>query len=301
MPHRAGYLRSRRIAVISLLVNLALAFVKLVTGLVGHSYALVADAIESLADVFASVIVWSGLRIAGRPPDTNHPYGHGKAEPLAALLVALMLFGAGVGIGFQAVREIITPQYTPAPYTLWVLIAVVIVKEGMFRVARRVGRGAGSSAVLADAWHHRSDALTSLAAGVGIAIALIGGEGYEPADDWAALLASGVVLVNAGRLLAVPMRELMDTDQEEVTAEVCRIAGTLPGVAHIEKAFTRKSGLGYLVDMHMQVDPGMSVAAAHALSHDAKDAIRAALPRVQDVLIHIEPYEPAAAAPAAGR
>ncbi|MGE0482230.1 MAG: cation diffusion facilitator family transporter [Phycisphaerae bacterium] len=289
------YARGQRISVLGLLVNAALAGVKLIAGLIGHSYALVADAVESMADVIASVVVWTGMRVAALPADPAHPYGYGKAEALAALVVTLLLFAAGVGIAIEAVREILTPHHAPAAFTLWVLLGVVAVKELLFRVVRRTAQALASNAVLVDAWHHRSDAITSAAAAVGIAVSLVGGVGYEPADDWAALFASGVILFNALRLCRAPLRELMDAEAGEVNERVRAVARRIAGVAGVEKVLTRKSGLRYWVDMHLEVAPEMSVRAAHGVAHDVKDAVRAALPDVVDVLIHIEPFnEPAA-------
>jgi cation diffusion facilitator family transporter len=172
--------------VLGLLVNVGLAGVKLIAGLVGNSYALVADAIESGADIFASAVIWGGLRIADRPADAEHPYGHGKAEALAALVVVLMLFVAGIGIAIQAIRELFRPHQTPEPFTLWILIGVVVIKEALFRFVQHIGTRVQSSAITTDAWHHRSDALTSAAAAIGITISLIGGPGYAAADDVAA-------------------------------------------------------------------------------------------------------------------
>lgn len=281
-----------RITLLGLLVNSGLALIKLLAGIVGHSYALIADAIESMADIFASLVVWRGLHVAGQPADDEHPYGHGRAESLAALIVGLMLFGAGIGIAVQAVREIITPHHGPAAFTLFVLVGVVAAKEVMFRVMRRAARRAESGALLVDAWHHRSDALTSLAAGIGISIALLGGPGWEAADDWAALAASGVIVFNAARLIRVPIHELMDADVPRVAAEARRIAGGIEGVLGVEKVFARKLGVEYWVDMHLEVDPAMPVRRAHALAHAVEDAIRAGMPQVRKVLIHVEPHGP---------
>ncbi len=286
------YQHGLRISVLGLFVNAGLGVVKLLGGLLGNSTALVADAVESLADVVSSLVVWSGLRIARQPPDEDHPYGHGRAESLAALVVAVMLFGASVGVSVEAIRGIRNPAGLPAAFTLWVLIGVIIVKEMMYRLARRTARATNSSLVLADAWHHRSDALTSLAAAGGIAIALIGGERYAAADDWAALVAAGVILFNATRVLMPPLHELMDREQPEIVEQVRRVARDVPGVAGVEKTFARKSGLRYLVDMHIEVDREMPVWQAHSLGHDVKNAIREGVPVVQDVLIHIEPHKP---------
>lgn len=281
---------SLRIAVLGLLVNASLALVKLITGIVGHSYALIADAVESLADIFGSIVVWGGVRLAAEPPDENHPYGHGKAEALAAMVVAMMLVGAAVGIAIQAVREILDPGRAPAAYTLLVLLLVIALKETMYQLARRTGTRESRQALIADAWHHRSDAITSLAAAIGIGVALVGGEGYESADAWAALFASVIILVNAGRLARAPFRELMDTEPAHITAAAREIALALPDVRDVEKSMARQSGGRFWVDMHIEVDPDMSVRRSHAVAHEVKDAIRARLPRVFEVLIHIEPH-----------
>jgi cation diffusion facilitator family transporter len=283
-------------SILGLLANAVLALVKLIAGVLGNSYALVADAVESSADIFGSLVVWRGLRIAAQPADAEHPYGHGKAEALAAVIVAMMLFGAAIGIAIEAVREILIPHHAPAPFTLWVLVGVVVTKEVLFRVVRRTARATSSAAVLVDAWHHRSDAITSAAAFVGISIALIGGPGYESADDWAALLAAGVIGVNAYWLIAPQMRELMDTAPVAVVDQARAVAAGVTGVSGVEKVFARKSGLRYWVDMHVEVDPQMPVRRAHEIAHDVKDAIRARMPEVADVLVHIEPYGHAATA-----
>ena len=280
----------QRFAVLGMVVNALLAIVKLIAGLLGHSYALIADAVESMADIFGSIVIWGGLRIASLPADRNHPYGHGKAEPLAALFVALALFGAGAGIAVQAVREIIQPHHPPSAFTLPVLIGVVIVKELLFRLVERGARRIDSGAVMVDAWHHRSDAITSLAAAVGISIALIGGPAWAPADDWAALVASGVIIFNAYKLVQVPLAELMDAEPTAMIDRVRSIAAAVPDVQGVEKVFARKSGMSYWIDMHVEVAPAMPVLRAHEISHQVKDAVRAAIPQISDVLIHIEPF-----------
>ncbi len=280
-------------------VNAALAAIKLVAGVIGHSYALVADAVESLADIFGSLVVWRGLTVAARPADEEHPYGHGKAEAIAGLIVVLMLMGAGVLIAAQAIREILTPHRTPAAFTLWVLLGVVVVKEALFRIVARVAQRTGLVAAHADAWHHRSDAVTSAAAAIGIGVALYGGERYAQADDWAALFASGVIVFNAYRLARPAVLDLMDTAPVALLHSVRRVAEAVGGVAAIEKLHARKSGVQYWVDMHMEVAPEMSVRDAHTLAHQVTDAIRIALPQVADVLIHVEPHAPRAHEPPA--
>ncbi len=282
--------RAQRATVLGLFVNTLLALVKLVAGWTGRSHALMADAIESLADTFGSLIVWGGMWVSAQPPDARHPYGHGKAEALAALFVSIMLIGAALGIAFEAVREILTPQHVPAAYTLWVLLGVVAIKETLYRVVRRVGTRIASSAVLADAWHHRADAITSTAAALGISIAIWGGPAYAAADDWAALLAAAIILINALRLMREPLHELMDAEPVELIAQVRDVALHVPGVRGVETLLARKHGACYRVDMHLEVDPDLTVREAHALAHRVKDAIREALPAVEDVLIHIEPW-----------
>ena len=290
MPSSAR--RGMQSAQLGLLVNTSLAIIKLVAGVLGNAYALVADAVESAADIFSSLIVWGGLRIASRQADEEYPFGYGKAEPLAAAVVALMLMGAAAGIAVEATREIRTPHHTPEPFTLVVLVIAILVKELLFRSVVQVGEEVASTAVKADAWHHRSDAITSAAAFVGITIALVGGPGWESADDWAALAASVVIVVNALLLLRPAVHDLMDRSPGGgILDRISTAALATPEVRHIEKLKVRKAGLGYYVDLHVQAEPAMSLHDAHVLSGCVKSAIRAAVPEVSGVLIHMEPHE----------
>lgn len=281
--------RGRRLALIGIWVNLVLAVGKLVVGVVGHSYALIADAIESFVDVAGSAVVWVGMKVAAKPPDEDHPYGHGRAESLAALAVAIIIFLAGIGIAIEAVREILTPHSSPAWYTLVALVVVVIIKETMARLAARAARREGSVALSAESFHHRADVLTSIFAFIGISIALIGGKGWEPADDWAALAASGVILFNAARLGFEPLNDLLDVDHSTLTEQAARIAASVPGVESVDKPRTRRSGAHYWIDMHVRVDDEMTVRQGHDIAHLVKDTVRAQLPQVRDVLVHLEP------------
>lgn len=275
---------------VGVLVNASLAAVKSIAGVAGNSYALIADGIESAFDVLSSLIVLSGLKIASTPRDVKHPYGHGKAEPLAALVVATLLLTAAVAIAIESVREIVTPHHAPAFFTLVVLVVVVATKESLFRFVFRVGEAARSTAVKTDAWHHRSDAMTSAAAFVGISIALIGGKGYESADDWAALVAAGIICFNAYRLIVPALDEVMDAaPPADVERNVRAVAGAVAGVTSLDKCFVRKMGLEYYVDLHVVVDGAISVLDGHEIAHNVKDAIRASNPRIVDVLVHIEP------------
>jgi len=279
-----------RISGLALGANLLLALGKITTGVFGNSYALIADGIESTADVFSSFIVWAGLRISVRPADARHPFGYGKAESIAAVIVSLMLLGAAALIATQSIREIRTPHHTPAWFTLVVLVCVVVIKESMYRFAFRVGQDLESSALKSDAWHHRSDALTSVAAFLGIAIALIGGRGFESADDWAALAACTVIVFNGLRLSRGALGEVMDVSvPPKIVASIRTIAAEVPGVAGIEKCRIRKHGLHLAMDIHVTVDGALSVRRGHEIAHTVKDRLLASKHRVNDVTVHVEP------------
>ena len=283
--------RSIRWAQAGLLINAVLVLVKLIAGIVGHANALVADAVESSADIFSSLIVWMGLSIAARPADEDHPYGHGKAEPLAAAVVSLMLLGAAVGISILAIREIRTPHHLPSPFTLFVAAGVIIVKEVLYRRVSRVGKDVGSTAVTADAWHHRADAVSSLAAFIGISIALIGGRGWEAADDWAALVAAILVAVNGVRTLRPAISGLMDEAPDtSVKVRAMEAACSVDGVRRVENLKLRRSGLGFYVDLHVQADPAISLEDAHEIAARVKYAILDAIPTAVNVLVHMEPF-----------
>jgi cation diffusion facilitator family transporter len=283
--------RSIRWAQAGLLINAVLVLVKLIAGIVGHANALVADAVESSADIFSSLIVWMGLSIAARPADEDHPYGHGKAEPLAAAVVSLMLLGAAVGISILAIREIRTPHHLPSPFTLFVAAGVIIIKEILYRRVSRVGKDVGSTAVTADAWHHRADAVSSLAAFIGISIALIGGRGWEAADDWAALVAAILVAVNGVRTLRPAISGLMDEAPDTtVKVRAMEAACSVDGVRRVENLKLRRSGLGFYVDLHVQADPTISLEDAHEIAAKVKYAILDAIPNAENVLVHMEPF-----------
>ena len=287
---RAAVTEGTRATVIGLVLSAVLAVVKLGAGILGNSYALIADGVESTLDIFSALLVWSGLRASGAPPTDRFPYGQGKAEPLAALAVATMLLAAAVGIALGALREIVVPHNAPALFTLPVLAVVVLGKEAAFRILRSKGRALGSQALSTDAWHHRSDALTSLAAFVGISVALFGGEGFESADDWAALLACAVIAWNAIHLLRSAARDVLDVSApEEVHTRIRQLAAAVPGVEGIDVLRVRRSGLVFLADIHVEVDGALPVREGHAIAHRVKDQIlRSELP-VLDALVHIEP------------
>ena len=281
-----------QVALLGIVVNASLALVKLLAGLLGHSFALVADAVESLVDIAGSAVIWGALRYGSRPPDDDPPFGHGKVEALAALAVALLVVVAGVGIAVEAVRMIFTPHAAPRPFTLAVLVVVVFVKELMYRKALRAARETSSSAGHADAWHHRADAITSLLAFLGIGIALLGGASWAPADDWAALLASVVIMGNGVVLVRRPIAELTDRQAPAVAERAGAEALGVEGILAIERCEARQSGRGYRVVMHAEVDPLMTVADSHRLTGLVKHRIRERWPEIDAVLIHIEPHLP---------
>jgi cation diffusion facilitator family transporter len=284
--------RGIRAAQVGIIANTVLAVVKLVAGIVGNAYALVADAVESTADIFASAVVWGGLQVASREADEEYPFGYGKAEALATIVVSTMLLGAAVGIAVEAIREIRSPHHAPAPWTLAVLVVVMGVK---WILARRVGAVAEeieSTAVQADAWHHLSDAVTSAAAFIGISVAIIGGPGWEAADDYGALVASAVIVYNGLRLLRPAVNDLMDRMPDRaLVGRVRAIAEGVPEVRAVEKLYVRKAGLVYHCEIHVQADATMALDVAHALGGRVKAELRAALPQLRGVLVHMEPYD----------
>jgi cation diffusion facilitator family transporter len=281
--------RGARVALFGMIVNSIFAAAKILGGFFGHAYVLIADGIESALDVAGSFVIWSGLKVAARPPDASHPYGHGKAEPIAAIIVAVGVLAAAVGLAIQSVREIFLPHHAPAPYTLAILIVVIVIKETLFRYVNRVGRDIDSTAVQTDAWHHRSDALTSAAAFIGISAALIGGRRWQSADDWAAIFACAVIAANGIRLLRPAFYEIMDTAPRKIVKSVCSVASSVPGVIEVEKCRARKMGLDFYVDLHVGVNGSISVHQGHEIAHRVKSAVQQSDARVADVLVHIEP------------
>ena len=280
-----------RVALFGMIVNFIFATAKILGGFFGNAYVLIADGIESGMDVAGSFVIWGGLKVAARPPDATHPYGHGKAEPIAAIIVAVGVLAAAIGLAVQSMREIFLPHHAPAPYTLVILIVVIIVKETLFRYVNRIGRDVESTAVQTDAWHHRSDALTSAAAFIGISVALIGGKRWQSADDWAALFACAVIAANGIRLLRPAFYEIMDTAPRKIVKSVCSVASSVRGVLEVEKCRARKMGLDFYVDLHVGVDGNMSVHEGHEIAHRVKSAIQQSDSRIADVLVHIEPAQ----------
>ncbi|HPR28110.1 MAG: cation transporter [Chitinophagales bacterium] len=272
-------------------LNTVFAVVKAFAGISGHSFALVADAIESSTDILASLLVYAGLRYATRPADSNHPYGHGKAEPLITFLVVGFLVASALFIAHQSWTNIQQPHEMPKAFTLPVLLVIIVVKEAAYRMVHRRSRQTGSSSLLADAWHHRSDAITSLLAFTGISLALLLGPGYEEADDWAALAASGFIMFNAYLIFRPALGEIMDEHQyDELLNNIRKTAAQVTGVKGTEKCYIRKTGMSFHVDLHMQVDAQITVEEGHAIAHKLKDTLMRQFPDIADILIHVEPF-----------
>ncbi|MFM2286323.1 MAG: hypothetical protein RLZZ543_1820 [Bacteroidota bacterium] len=274
----------------SIFGNTAMALIKGTAGYFGNSYALVADAIESTTDIFASILVLLGLKYAARPADENHPYGHGRIEPLITFLVVGFLISSAVYIAHESIINIGTPHDLPEPFTLWVLGGIIVWKEISYQLVIRKSRETNSSSLKADAWHHRSDAITSVAAFIGISIALFMGKGYESADDWAALFASGFILWNSYKIFRPALGEIMDEHlNDELQEEIRVFSLEVEGIIGTEKCFIRKAGMAYHVELHASVNGNISVNEGHALAHQLKDHLRTRLPQLGHVLIHIEP------------
>lgn len=285
--------KSMKAILAGVIINLLLAMVKGVAGVLGNSHALVADAVESVSDVFTSLVVFFAIQFARKGPDKEHPYGHGKAEPIAGAIVSVVLVIAALSIIITSVQNILMPGKAPAPFTLLVLVLVIVVKEVLFRLVSRVGGEADSTALKADAWHHRSDAITSAAVFIGILVSIVGGKGFESADDWAAMVAALIILYNAWRTLKPALGEIMDESApEEFIDQVRHIAAEVPGVMGTDKCFVRKMGFHYYVDMHVVVSGDLSVKKGHDIAHQVKDRIIRKKPRITNVFVHIEPYDP---------
>lgn len=275
---------------LSIVGNIFMAVTKGFVGIVGNSYAMIADAIESTTDIFASVLVLFGLKYSMRPADKNHPYGHGKAEALFTFIVVGFLVIAATVIAFQSILNMQRPHSTPEPYTLIVLGVIIVIKETFYRIVLRNSKKINSSVLKADAWHHRSDAITSLMAFIGISIAILFGEGFEHADDVAALFASFFILYNAYKIFRPALGEIMDEHlYEELEAEIRNISITVEGVIDTEKCFIRKTGMKHHVDLHLIVNGNISVREGHSIAHRLKEKLIEKLPVIADVLIHVEP------------
>ena len=270
--------------------NTCLAVIKGLAGIFGNSYALIADAIESTTDIFSSLLVLFGIKYSNKPADENHPYGHGRAEPLVTFLVVGFLITSATVIAYESIINIRTSHELPKSWTLLVLGAIIIWKEYSFRIVMKRSKETNSSSLKADAWHHRSDAITSIAAFIGISIALVLGKGYETADDWAALFASAFILYNSYLIFRPALGEIMDEHlYDDLIEDIRRVSHQVDGIIDTEKCFIRKSGMRYHVDLHARVDANITVKEGHDLAHLLKDTLRSEIPELGHVLIHVEP------------
>lgn len=279
-----------RTTYLSIAGNTCLALIKGLAGFFGNSYALIADAIESTTDIFTSLLVLIGFKYAQKPADKNHPYGHGKIEPIITFIIVAFLVTSAVIIAIESIKHIQTPHKIPKPWTLVVLVGVILWKEIAYRVINKKSADTNSTSLKADAWHQRSDAITSAAAFIGISVAIFFGEGYETADDWAALFASAFILYNSYLIFRPAFGEIMDEHlYDDLIDEIREVSSSVDGIFDTEKCFVRKSGLHYHVDLHAIVNGQITVADGHNLAHKLKDTLKKKIPKLGQILIHIEP------------
>lgn len=277
----------------SIVGNSVLAIVKGLAGIFGHSYALIADAIESTTDVFSSLLILFGLKISNKPPDKNHPYGHGKIEPLVTFIVGAFLVVSATIISYESIENILTPHKNPKSWTLILLAVIILAKEISYRVVSRRSRETHSTSLKADAWHHRSDEITSIIAFIGISVAVIAGPGYETADDWAALAAAAFILYNSYLIFRPAWGEIMDEHfYDDLVGEIREVSATVEGVRGTEKCHIRKAGMKYHVDLHVRVDGDLTVTQGHQIAHQLIGALKLQLPQLEQILVHIEPHVP---------
>lgn len=289
MPHQKTAVKTIYFSILS---NTLLAAIKWTAGFFGNSYALIADAIESTSDIFSSILVLVGIKYSSKPADKNHPYGHGRIEPLVTFLVVGFLIVSAIIIAIHAIENIKTPHELPRTYTLFVLAGIIAWKEISYRLVIKKSKETKSSSLKADAWHHRSDAITSVAAFIGISVALILGKGYESADDWAALFASAFILYNCYLIFRPAFGEIMDEHtHDDIVNKIREISIKTEGIIGTEKCFVRKTGMQFHIDLHITVDSKISVKDGHEISHKLKNILKEEMKEISDVLIHVEPNE----------
>lgn len=285
------YRDAMRAAGLGLAINLLLGIVKLIGGLVGQSFALISDAVNSLGDVVTSLVVLFAMRVAQQPPDDEHPYGHTRAEAIAGSNLALLVIVSALLVGWEAVQRIATPHDLPPVWTLWIAASNVLIKEGLYRYKRSVGLRTGSSALMANAWDHRSDAFCSLAVLIGLGIVRWGGPAWIGADEVAALVVVAAIVWSGAKLFRSSSSELMDSQaDEQFVREIRRVAESIPDVRAVETLWVRKSGLEYFADIHIEVDGHLTVDEGHRIGHAVKDRLVGEFIHLRDVLVHLEPY-----------
>ena len=282
-----------RTALISSFCNVIVAIGKIVFGILGNSFALIADGVESTLDIISSIIVWGGLKIAAEPADDNHPYGHGKAESLAGVIVSTILISAGLGIGYNGIARILSPDLmAPKAFTLYVFIIVIIIKEILYQYTIKVSKLINSTSMKAEAWHHRTDAITTVMALIGVFIAI--NTSYKIADGLAGVLCGCIIIFNGSRILYASSNEVMDTvASDEIYDKIKNITLTHAEIKNIDNCRIRKSGLQYLLDIEIQVDPTITVMAGHKIAHELEDILlQDKNLNIIDIIIHVEPFIP---------
>jgi cation diffusion facilitator family transporter len=289
--NRLLYRDSRRAAAWGIALALGLGLVKAVGSVFGHSLALMSDAVHSLVDAAVWGALMGALFVAERPADREHPYGHGRAEALAGAGVALLLLLLAAGIAWQALATLSRRGPTPAGYTLVIASGCAVFQEAMYWYSSRVARRTGSAALRATAWDSRLDALGALAVVAGVAMARWGGPAWHWADHAAALLVAATVFWVGGGLLRENIDSLMDRQAGAEFLHAVRSEATaVAGVSAVEKLRIRKQGLEHLVDIHIEVDPQLTVEQGHEIAHAVKDRLVQAVATIRDVLVHVEPH-----------
>jgi cation diffusion facilitator family transporter len=277
---------------LGLVVNLGLGLAKLIGGIMGDSFALISDSVNSLGDAVATVVVLFAVRVAQQPADEEHPYGHTRAEAIAGSTVAVLILVSALGIGWEAIQRLTVQHSLPEAWTLWIAGVNVVIKEWLYRYKVRVGKRTGSRAIIANAWDHRSDAFCALAVLIGLAVVRWGDGRWMWADEVAALVVVAAILFSSSRLYRDSASELMDVQADGTLVDQVRtMASTIPGVRGVEKLWVRKSGLEYFVDIHLEVDPNLTVAEGHRIGHVVKDRLTGCFASLRDVLVHLEPFD----------
>ncbi len=280
-----------RIAIASMAVSGSLAVAKLIAGWLAGSASVVADGVESAGDVLASSIVLLGLTVAARPPDKNHPYGHGRFETLTGLVTGLGLALVGAGIIWKSLQDIGLRHAPPASYALYPVAASVLLKGVMAGLKLRVGRRIRSSALVADAWNDAVDILSGTVALMAVGLSLYDPERFLAADHYGGALIGCIVILLGIRVVHETSLTLMDTmPDEEMMASIRQSALRVPGALDVEKCYARKTGLRYHVDLHLEVDPELTVRRSHAIAEQVRNRVKEDLAWVEDVLVHVEPY-----------
>lgn len=273
------------------MVNLLLGVVKLIGGIIGNSFALIADAVNSIGDVVTTVVVLFALRVAQRPADAEHPYGHTRAEGIAASNIALLVIVSAIIVGWEAMQRITVEHEIPPVWTLWIAGFNVLIKEGLYQYKVRVGKRTGSAAIIANAWDHRSDAFCSLAVLIGLAAIRVGGPQFIWADEAASLVVVAAIVWSGTQLFRSSASELMDVQADsEFVNDIRAAAMSVEGVRDVETLWVRKSGLEFFADIHIEVDQNLTVAEGHRIGHLVKDRLLAEFANLRDVLIHLEPF-----------